>query len=114
MRYIFIKLLTTWGNVRRLVGELLFSVCENDSSEYIRLCGFGSAVGLLADKGLPGFAGIGQKAMSFEDLMALKKMTEDADRECAEQDAREERERQQAAKEGGAVAKAPEKDEENK
>eukprot|EP00466_Bigelowiella_natans_P020931 jgi/Bigna1/71855/fgenesh1_pg.17_\ len=51
----------------RRVGS---SIHSYKSAEYIRLCGFGSAAGLLAEKGLPGFENISQRAISLDDLAA--------------------------------------------
>ena len=42
------------------------------ASEFIRLCGFGNAIGLLAEKGLPGFTGLTQQAVSLDALMAAR------------------------------------------
>jgi hypothetical protein len=36
------------------------------AAEYIRLCGFGNAVGLLAEKGLPGFGMLRQKSVDVD------------------------------------------------
>lgn len=43
-------------SLKQNVSEFLYRVCDEDTSEYIRLLGFGNAIGLLAEKGLPGFA----------------------------------------------------------
>jgi hypothetical protein len=45
-------------SLKQNVSEFLYRVCDEDTSEYIRLLGFGNAIGLLAEKGLPGFAGM--------------------------------------------------------
>lgn len=68
------SLVLTWVislnfNVKQAVSELLYRICSEDTSEYIRLLGFGSAVGLLAEKGLPGFSMLGRK--QHEDPEAL-------------------------------------------
>mmetsp|Transcript_5235 Transcript_5235/g.8784 ORF Transcript_5235/g.8784 Transcript_5235/m.8784 type:complete len:100 (+) Transcript_5235:1978-2277(+) len=57
-------------DLKRCLSELLFILSGEDSAEYIRLCGFGSAAGLLAEKGLPGFENISQRAISLDDLAA--------------------------------------------
>jgi len=59
--------------IKRCVGELLFTLCDEQSNEFIRLCGFGNAIGLLAEKGLPGFTGLTQQALSLDDLIAQQK-----------------------------------------
>jgi hypothetical protein len=45
-------------------GDLFFQYSSHSFStatEYIRLVGFGSAAGLLAEKGMPGFSFLGAK-----------------------------------------------------
>lgn len=44
------------------------------AGEYIRLTGFGNAVGLLAEKGLPGFSMLKEKAVNIDDLVAAKEL----------------------------------------
>ena len=56
-------------NLKQTVSEFLYLVCNEETSEYIRLLGFGNAVGLLAEKGLPGFAGLTSKAINMQDIM---------------------------------------------
>jgi len=56
--------------LKQCTSELIFICCSEDSSEYIRLCGFGSAAGLLADKGLPGFEKLSERAVSLDELAA--------------------------------------------
>jgi hypothetical protein len=50
-------------------SEFFYALAQHDSTEYIRLVGFGSAAGLLAEKGMPGFSFLGAKAVEKpEDL----------------------------------------------
>jgi len=60
-------------SIKQLAGELIFVCCSKDSFEYIRLCGFGNAVGLLVDKDLPGFMGLKEKAHDVDDLLKAGK-----------------------------------------
>lgn len=55
--------------LKMVVSEFLYELCDQDTHEYIRLTGFGNAVGLLAEKGLPGFAGLKQQAHNLEDVL---------------------------------------------
>jgi len=55
-------------NLKHTLSEFLFVLCGEESGEYIRLLGFGSAAGLLADKGLPGFSQLSQQAYSLDEL----------------------------------------------
>ena len=59
--------------VKAAVSELLFQLCDAQANDFIRLCGLGNAIGLLAEKGLPGFTGLTQQALSLDALMAAKK-----------------------------------------
>ena len=71
LRTLLIKNLTSFNTaINRLSGEFLYTICEN-SSEYIRLTGFGNAVGLLANKGMPGFTGFTENALSMSDLQKM-------------------------------------------
>lgn len=56
-------------NLKQNVSEFLYRVCSEDTSEYIRLLGFGNAVGLLAEKGLPGFGALKQQAVNMDDVI---------------------------------------------
>lgn len=70
LRTLLLKtVLTLRVTLKSSVSEFLYNLCEKDTHEYIRLCGFGCAVGLLADKGLPGFAGLAQQAVDMDKLM---------------------------------------------
>jgi len=78
LRNVLIKNLTSFNDVvNRLTGEFLFLICDNNSGEYIRLTGFGNAVGLLANKGMPGFTGLTSNALNLSDL---QKMADEAKR----------------------------------
>jgi len=55
--------------LKMVVSEFLYELADQDTHEYIRLTGFGNAVGLLAEKGLPGFAGLKQQAHNLEDVL---------------------------------------------
>ena len=53
LRYSIVKLLTSpQGHVKRLIGELLWTVCDEDMNEFIRRVGMGNALPLLSLKGL--------------------------------------------------------------
>eukprot|EP00475_Leptophrys_vorax_P009831 TRINITY_DN1651_c0_g1_i1.p1 TRINITY_DN1651_c0_g1~~TRINITY_DN1651_c0_g1_i1.p1 ORF type:complete len:173 (-),score=53.17 TRINITY_DN1651_c0_g1_i1:46-564(-) len=41
--------------------EFFYALAQHDSTEYIRLVGLGSAAGLLAEKGMPGFSFLGAR-----------------------------------------------------
>lgn len=41
--------------IKSSISELLYILCDSNTEEYIRLLGFGRAIGLLSAKGLPGF-----------------------------------------------------------
>jgi hypothetical protein len=56
-------------NLKQNVSEFLYRVCAEDTSEYIRLLGFGNAVGLLAEKGLPGFGMLKQQSVNMDELL---------------------------------------------
>ncbi|XXQ39651.1 Ataxin-10 domain-containing protein [Plasmodiophora brassicae] len=48
--------ITTFNpSLKRAVSEFLFTICGKQPGEYIRLVGFGNAIGLLAEMQLPGF-----------------------------------------------------------
>mmetsp|Transcript_8948 Transcript_8948/g.17426 ORF Transcript_8948/g.17426 Transcript_8948/m.17426 type:complete len:330 (+) Transcript_8948:905-1894(+) len=64
--------------LKKCISELIFVLCGENSSEYIRLCGFGSAAGLLADKGLPGFEKMSEQAYSLDEMVARQKAAEKA------------------------------------
>jgi len=64
------QVITLHFDLKRAVSEFLYAVVGEDTSEYVRLLGFGSAVGLLAEKGLPGFAGLlKQKAINMDEVI---------------------------------------------
>jgi hypothetical protein len=65
------QVITLHFGLKQSVSDFLYAVVGDDSSEYIRLLGFGNAVGLLAEKGLPGFAGMlkSQKAVNIDEVM---------------------------------------------
>lgn len=74
LRTILISYILTFKfNLKALVSEFLWNVAGEEASEYIRLVGFGCAIGLLADKGLPGFTGLTEKAYNVDDLLASGK-----------------------------------------
>lgn len=52
--------------------EMIWAMVGEQSNEFIRLLGFGNAVGLLANKGLPGFAHLSQNAIDLDELMRAK------------------------------------------
>jgi hypothetical protein len=52
-----------------LIVGLACAALSSTASEYIRLLGFGHAVGLLAEKGLPGFGALTQRAVNIDDVM---------------------------------------------
>jgi len=56
-------------NLKTTVSEFLWQLCQEDSHTYIRLAGFGNAVGLLADKGLPGFSHLKDNAIDMDALL---------------------------------------------
>jgi Guanine nucleotide exchange factor synembryn len=56
--------------LRVSVSELFWAIAEEDSTEYMRLVGFGYGVGLLAAKGLPGFAHLATNAINLDDMVA--------------------------------------------
>lgn len=60
-------------SVKVVVSEFLFNLCGQDSGEFIRLTGFGNAVGLLAEKGLPGFAMLKSQSIDLDKLVEAKK-----------------------------------------
>jgi hypothetical protein len=52
LRLLLVKQLTDLGPmINPLVGKLLWSVCAEDSKEFTRLCGLGSAAAVLQEKG---------------------------------------------------------------
>ena len=52
-RWKLIKLMTyTESNVKRCTGELLWTLCDSNSNEFVLRCGFGNAVHMLSIKGL--------------------------------------------------------------
>jgi len=59
-------------NLKSTVSEFFWILANKESQEYMRLLGLGNAVGLLADKGLPGFAGLSQKAINIDDFIRNK------------------------------------------
>lgn len=56
-------------SIKTPISELLWLLCDEDSSEYIRLCGFGNAVGWLHAKQLPGFVNVQQRAHDVDELL---------------------------------------------
>jgi hypothetical protein len=58
------------AHIKAMTSELLWVVCDQDTHDYMRLTGFGNAVGLLADKGLPGFGHMKDNAVDMDDLYA--------------------------------------------
>lgn len=59
--------------LKQLVSEMIYELCSEDATDYIRLTGMGNAVGLLAEKGLPGFSKLKEQAYSIDDLIKNKK-----------------------------------------
>lgn len=68
-------------HLKTAVEELLWKLCCEDSSDFIRLAGFGSAVGLLANKGMPGFAHLSQNAIDIDELVEAKRARDEAEEE---------------------------------
>jgi len=66
-------------NLKSVVSEFFWTLANKESQEYMRLVGLGNAVGLLTDKGLPGFAGLSQKAINIDDFIRAKKGKEKDD-----------------------------------
>jgi len=60
-------------HLKQIVTEFLWEICSKDSAEFTRLCGFGNAAGLLAEKGFPGFAGMKQNAIDLDELVKHRK-----------------------------------------
>lgn len=68
-RVLLLMLYAAQGDVGLLLQELMWSIAYENTDEYIRLCGFGRAIGLLANKGLPGFAGFAQQGLDLSSLI---------------------------------------------
>jgi len=68
-------------NLKSVVSEFFWILANKESQEYMRLLGLGNAVGLLADKGLPGFAGLSQNAIDIDDFIRAKKAKKKKDDE---------------------------------
>jgi hypothetical protein len=59
LRTILQNMVTSFrDNIKVSVSELLYTLCADDTAEYIRLVGFGAGVGLLQRKGAQGFGNI--------------------------------------------------------
>jgi hypothetical protein len=69
-RQLFKLVLSVNASVKHHVSDYLWELCDASSHEYIRLTGFGNAIGLLAERGLPGFTGIAERAINLD---AMKK-----------------------------------------
>ena len=52
--------------------EIIWQLCQEDSNEYIRLVGFGRGAGLLANRGLPGFAHLAQNAIDVDAMVEAR------------------------------------------
>jgi hypothetical protein len=71
LREVLLRHMTSFSaNLKRVVEELLWALCKENAREYIRLTGFGNAVGLLASKGLPGFKFMMDNAIDLDKLEA--------------------------------------------
>lgn len=66
-------------SLKRMTGEFLFQLCAENTSEMIRLTGFGNSIGMLVDKGIPGFAGMGNNAVDLGDLAKNKEFRQSLD-----------------------------------
>lgn len=72
---VLLACLTTFQyTLKQAASEFLWLLAKEDTAEYIRLTGFGNAVGLLADKGLPGFQHLASQAIDISTLMGGKKL----------------------------------------
>eukprot|EP01083_Nonionella_stella_P084217 233087_1 len=75
-----IEHITTYQmTLKTTVSDFLFALCYDESPEYILRVGFGNAVGLMAEKGFPGFENISQRAIGLDELVAMKKKAEEKD-----------------------------------
>lgn len=53
MRYLLIKLMRDLdGNVKRFANELIWSLCDKDTDEFVKRTGLGNAIGWLQAQGL--------------------------------------------------------------
>jgi hypothetical protein len=69
LRAVLLKTVMSWhGALKQTTSEFIYTLCEDQTDEYLRLCGFGAGVGLLAEKGLPGFAHLKEQAHNLDDV----------------------------------------------
>ena len=69
-------------SIKRTIGEFFFALSGDDTKEMVRVCGLGNAIGVLVDKGLPGFAGIADKnSIDIEELARLKRKKDQRDKQ---------------------------------
>jgi hypothetical protein len=66
---VLLLMLSPQYRVASLIQELMYKIAGENSDEYIRLCGFGRAVGLLTGKGIPGFAHFAKNAINLDSFM---------------------------------------------
>jgi hypothetical protein len=55
-------------SVKQMLSEFLWLLFDKSPAEYTRILGFGISVGLLAEKGLPGFAHMKNSAIDLDSL----------------------------------------------
>lgn len=68
-KFLLDNITTADGNLKTSIEEFLWLLCHSESSEYIAQVGFGNAAGLLAAKGLPGFAYLKEQAIDIDQLI---------------------------------------------
>eukprot|EP00457_Paulinella_chromatophora_P002052 gb/GEZN01002056.1/.p1 GENE.gb/GEZN01002056.1/~~gb/GEZN01002056.1/.p1 ORF type:complete len:707 (+),score=197.37 gb/GEZN01002056.1/:66-2186(+) len=60
--------------IKSLVCEFIFQLADETPDEYMRLVGIGYGVGLMAERGIPGFAHLTKNAINLDDLaQSMKK-----------------------------------------
>jgi hypothetical protein len=48
LRAVLLKTVMSWhGALKQTTSEFIYTLCEDQTDEYLRLCGFGAGVGLL-------------------------------------------------------------------
>lgn len=81
VRNILIKHVTSLHITLKLqVSEFLFTLSNSDPNEYIKRTGFGNAIGLLVERGFPGFDNIVSKEVDLADLEKEINFGKDADK----------------------------------
>eukprot|EP00808_Paulinella_micropora_P021626 g71109.t1 len=79
LRFLLSEHITSFDSViKDLVCEFLFQLAEESAEEYMRLVGIGYGVGLMAQKGVPGFANLTKNAINLDDLAKHMKKKEKA------------------------------------